>query len=96
MKIWIKTHLNKITLSLAMVGAITGTVGLIMSSIITHNVGGTKYFLKPNGERVYGDTTIWIDKTTSSNIFLLYFDNKPIHTKDIVWNGKYPDWYFNK
>ncbi|WJG70593.1 hypothetical protein [Spiroplasma ixodetis] len=53
-------------------------------------------FLKPNGERVYGDTTIWVNKHTSSNIFDLYFVNKPIHTDDIRWDGKYPDWYFNK
>ncbi|WP_425381801.1 hypothetical protein [Spiroplasma endosymbiont of Polydrusus pterygomalis] len=64
--------------------------------MLTHNVGRAKYFLKPNGERVYGDTTIWLNKFTSSDKFILYFGNKPIHTGDIVWDGKYPNWYFNQ
>ncbi len=30
MKVWIKTNLSKITLALALTGATTGTIGLIM------------------------------------------------------------------
>lgn len=96
MKQWFTKNIAKITLALASVGAVTGTIGLIMSSVITHNVGGAKYFLKPNGERVYGDTTIWVNKHTSSDIFGLYFGNKPKNADDVVWDGKYPEWYFNK
>ncbi len=93
MKIWIKTNLSKITLALALTGATTGTIGLIMG-VLTHNM--ENYYLKPNGEKVCGTTTIWLNKFTSSDKFILYFGNKPVHKGDVVWDGKYPDWYFNQ
>ncbi|WP_338987465.1 hypothetical protein [Spiroplasma endosymbiont of Dasysyrphus albostriatus] len=34
MKKWIKTNLNKITLALALTGATTGTIGLIMGGCL--------------------------------------------------------------
>ncbi|WJG70072.1 hypothetical protein [Spiroplasma ixodetis] len=34
MKIWIKTNLSKITLALALTGAVTGTIGLIMGGYL--------------------------------------------------------------
>ncbi|WP_458258570.1 hypothetical protein [Spiroplasma endosymbiont of Dactylopius coccus] len=44
MKTWIKTNLNKITLALALTGATTGTIGLIIGSIAHHKTNDLTYF----------------------------------------------------
>ncbi|WP_281748843.1 hypothetical protein [Spiroplasma ixodetis] len=95
MKTWIKTNLSKITLALALTGATTGTIGLIMGGVLTHNM--ENYYLKPNGEKVYGTTTIWENKCSSCKPTIsLYFDIKPREKNDIKWDGIYPEGYFNK
>ncbi len=96
MKTWIKTNLSKITLALALTGATTGTIGLIMGGVLTHNIGtNVKYYLEPNGEVVYGTTTIWWNKWSSPSKINLYFAKIKHHDEDIKWDGIYPDGYFN-
>ncbi|WP_342218504.1 hypothetical protein [Spiroplasma endosymbiont of Amphimallon solstitiale] len=92
MKTWIKTNLSKITLALALTGATTGTIGLIMGGILTHNMENS--YLKPNGERVYGTTTIWWNKWSSPNKTNLYFAKVKHHDEDIKWDGNYTNNYF--
>ncbi|WP_425376804.1 hypothetical protein [Spiroplasma endosymbiont of Aleiodes alternator] len=42
------------------------------------------YYLKPNGEKVYGTTTIWENKCDSCKPTIsLYFDIKPREKNDI-------------
>ncbi|WJG71122.1 hypothetical protein [Spiroplasma ixodetis] len=45
MKTWIKTNLSKITLALALTGATTGTIGLIIGSIAHNQTNGYQSFL---------------------------------------------------
>ncbi|WP_338979728.1 hypothetical protein [Spiroplasma endosymbiont of Lasioglossum malachurum] len=45
MKVWIKTNLNKITLALALTGAISGVTGLIIGSLAHHKTNDLSYFL---------------------------------------------------
>ncbi|WP_174480128.1 hypothetical protein [Spiroplasma endosymbiont of Danaus chrysippus] len=45
MKTWIKTNLSKITLALALTGAVTGVTGLIISSLAHHKTNDLNYFL---------------------------------------------------
>ncbi|WJG69220.1 hypothetical protein SIXOD_v1c00400 [Spiroplasma ixodetis Y32] len=54
------------------------------------------YYLKPNGEKVYGTTTIWWNKFLSPNKTSLYFNTVKEHSEDIKWDGKYIQNYFNK
>ncbi|MBP1526449.1 MAG: hypothetical protein H9Q66_00755 [Spiroplasma ixodetis] len=112
MKTWIKTNLSKITLALALTGATTGTIGLIMGGMLTHNVSGVKYYLTPHKQVEWGVQTIWTtnpnDTLKKDYKFELYFADEPLRRKfdisfqnwyystDIVWNGKYPNGYFNK
>ncbi|MBP1526198.1 MAG: hypothetical protein H9Q65_05710 [Spiroplasma ixodetis] len=52
-------------------------------------------FLKPNGERVYGDTTIWWNKWYSPDITDLYFSKVKQHDEDVKWDGTYTYDYFD-
>lgn len=45
MKTWIKTNLSKITLALALTGAVSGVTGLIVGSIAHHKTNDLTYFL---------------------------------------------------
>ncbi|WP_458258677.1 hypothetical protein [Spiroplasma endosymbiont of Dactylopius coccus] len=61
--------------------------------MLTHESKKFNYYLKPNHEVVFGDTTIWEHKN-SYDIYL-YFANKPdIGSSDFKWGGTYPDGYF--
>ncbi|WP_342275826.1 hypothetical protein [Spiroplasma endosymbiont of Nebria brevicollis] len=92
MKTWIKTNLSKITLALALTGATTGTIGLIMGCVFTHNMENS--YLEPNGEIVLGTTTIWWNKWDSPNETELYFAKVKYHDEDVKWDGTYTDNYF--
>lgn len=94
MKAWIKTNLSKITLALALTGATTGTIGLIMGGLLTHNVNSTYSYENRDHTIVYGKYPVWINKATSSDVFLLYFSSYPQSENDIKWDGNYPTWYF--
>ncbi|MBP1527585.1 MAG: hypothetical protein H9Q66_06680 [Spiroplasma ixodetis] len=45
MKTWIKTNLNKITLALALTGAISGVTGLTIGSLAHHKTNDLQYYL---------------------------------------------------
>ncbi|WP_342275793.1 hypothetical protein [Spiroplasma endosymbiont of Nebria brevicollis] len=45
MKTWIKTNLSKITLALALTGAVSGVTGLIIGSIAHNQTNGYQSFL---------------------------------------------------
>ncbi|WP_338961085.1 MULTISPECIES: hypothetical protein [unclassified Spiroplasma] len=45
MKTWIKTNLSKITLALALTGAVSGVTGLIIGSISHHKTNDLQYYL---------------------------------------------------
>ncbi|WP_338956696.1 hypothetical protein [Spiroplasma endosymbiont of Tiphia femorata] len=59
MKTWIKTNLSKITLALALTGAVSGVTGLIIGSIAQNKTSELKYFLNNDHTAVWGNTTIW-------------------------------------
>ncbi len=44
MKTWIKTNLSKITLALALTGAVSGVTGLIIGSLAHNQTNGYQYF----------------------------------------------------
>ncbi|WJG69241.1 hypothetical protein [Spiroplasma ixodetis] len=44
MKTWIKTNLSKITLALALTGAVSGVTGLIIGSIAHNQTNGYQSF----------------------------------------------------
>ncbi|WDA54654.1 MAG: hypothetical protein PPFGHCPK_01110 [Spiroplasma endosymbiont of Drosophila atripex] len=94
MKQWFNKNIAKITLALASVGAVTGTVGLIVGSVWIHESTQYKSFKKPNGEVVLGTTTIWWNKWRSPNMTDLYFASQKDHNEDIEWNGIYLPGYF--
>ncbi|WP_338962213.1 MULTISPECIES: hypothetical protein [unclassified Spiroplasma] len=97
MKTWIKTNLSKITLALALTGATTGTIGLIMGGVLTHNVGtNVKHYLDHNKQIIFGTSTIWERKNHSKDIMDLYFAINKFTDDAIEWDGTYPDGYFNK
>ncbi|WP_286642319.1 hypothetical protein [Spiroplasma ixodetis] len=54
MKKWIKTNLSKITLALALTGATTGTIGLIVGSVAQNKTNNISYFLNPNYTVTWG------------------------------------------
>ncbi|WJG69303.1 hypothetical protein [Spiroplasma ixodetis] len=54
MKTWIKTNLSKITLALALTGATTGTIGLIIGSIAHHKTNELSYYLDYDYEAHWG------------------------------------------
>ncbi|WP_342274736.1 hypothetical protein [Spiroplasma endosymbiont of Phycita roborella] len=45
MKTWIKTNLSKITLALALTGATTGTIGLIMGGCLPTKIVKIYHFI---------------------------------------------------
>ncbi|WP_338961167.1 MULTISPECIES: hypothetical protein [unclassified Spiroplasma] len=45
MKTWIKTNLSKITLALALTGAVSGVTGLIIGSLAHNQTNGYKSYL---------------------------------------------------
>ncbi|MBP1526068.1 MAG: hypothetical protein H9Q67_06210, partial [Spiroplasma ixodetis] len=106
-----KTNLSKITLALALTGATTGTIGLIMG-VLTHNLSGLKYYLNSYKEPIMGVQKIWMSDIHDISVsikseFKIYFADSPKKTKfynggnniertDIPWDGNYPDGYFNK
>ncbi|WP_342266784.1 hypothetical protein [Spiroplasma endosymbiont of Villa modesta] len=86
MKTWIKTNLSKITLALALTGATTGTIGLIMGGVLTHNLSGLKYFLASNKEPIMGVQKIWMSDIHNISVdikseFKIYFADTPKKTK---------------
>ena len=95
MKTWIKTNLSKITLALALTGATTGTIALIMGGVLTHESTKLKYYLTPDGKAIYGTSIIWWNKAISPNKTELYFAWKPTNKEDIKWDGNYTTGYFN-
>ncbi|WP_286641952.1 hypothetical protein [Spiroplasma ixodetis] len=98
MKTWIKTNLSKITLALALTGATTGTIGLIMGGLLTYQSKNELSFLNYDYTKTSGGggAIIWSQPMNNQHKIFLYFDIKSRHQGDIKWDGKYPDGYFNK
>ncbi|WP_342273755.1 hypothetical protein [Spiroplasma endosymbiont of Phycita roborella] len=99
MKTWIKTNLSKITLALALTGAVSGVTGLIIGSIAHNKVNDLKYYLDYDGNVHWGGscTTIWERKTDDIHKITLYLSINPTYPNvDIKWDGIYPVGYFNK
>ena len=90
---WFKKALvkpfNKLIFALALTGAVTGSISLIIGSVAVHN-DGLNYYLKPSREAVWGKGTIWV----SLNGAGFYFA-KHGYKDDIKWDGTYPKGYFN-
>ncbi|WP_342217956.1 hypothetical protein [Spiroplasma endosymbiont of Amphimallon solstitiale] len=59
MKTWIKTNLSKITLALALTGAVSGITGLIIGSIAHHKTNDLQYYLDYNKQAIWGSSIIW-------------------------------------
>ncbi|WP_342219162.1 hypothetical protein [Spiroplasma endosymbiont of Amphimallon solstitiale] len=95
MKIWIKTNLSKITLALALTGAVSGVTSLIIGSLAHHKTNDLTYYLDHNKQVVLGTSTIWQENVGGEHKIRLYFDIVK-HNNDIKWNGIYPNGYFNK
>ncbi|WP_342266443.1 hypothetical protein [Spiroplasma endosymbiont of Villa modesta] len=70
MKTWIKTNLSKITLALALTGAISGVTGLIIGSITHHKTNNLQYFLDYDGKVHWGD--LYNDMVRKKMIFIKY------------------------
>lgn len=94
MKTWIKTNLSKITLALALTGAVTGVTGLIISSLAHHKTNDLNYFLDHHYNAHWG-ASIWKSQRGDHYKIDLYFAIKPNRDKDIKWDGTYPDGYFD-
>ncbi|BDT04964.1 hypothetical protein [Spiroplasma ixodetis] len=73
MKTWIKANLSKITLALALTGAVSGVTGLIIGSISHHKTNDLTYFLNHDHTAVWGNTTIWKYKSISGGEFHYIF-----------------------
>ncbi|WP_342267184.1 hypothetical protein [Spiroplasma endosymbiont of Villa modesta] len=97
MKTWIKTNLSKITLALALTGAVSGITGLIIGSIAHNQTNGYQSFLGHDYTVYWGGagTTIWATKTNDKYKINLSFGIKKPLTTDIKWDGIYPDGYFD-
>ncbi|WP_338987912.1 hypothetical protein [Spiroplasma endosymbiont of Dasysyrphus albostriatus] len=54
MKTWIKTNLSKITLALALTGAVSGVTGLIIGSIAHNKTNDLQYYLDYDGNVHWG------------------------------------------
>lgn len=111
---WFKKALtqpfSKLIFALALTGAVTGTIGLILGSISVSKTNELKYFLTHDKKVVWGVQKIWMSDITGvyPNIeteFKIYFSDtagktkfynngNPIEKIDILWDGKYPDGYF--
>lgn len=91
---WFKKALvkpfNKVIFALALTGAVTGSISLIISSVAAHKTDHLNYYLLPSREAVWGKGTIWV----SLNGAGFYFA-KHGYKDDIKWDGTYPKGYFN-
>ncbi|WP_342265820.1 hypothetical protein [Spiroplasma endosymbiont of Villa modesta] len=64
--------------------------------MLIHNVGtNVKSYLETNGQVILGTTTIWSHKSLDNHQIYLYFDKIKHNDDDIVWDGNYPEGYFN-
>ncbi|WP_342218256.1 hypothetical protein [Spiroplasma endosymbiont of Amphimallon solstitiale] len=97
MKTWIKANLSKITLALALTGAVSGVTGLIIGSLAHNQTNGYKSYLGHDYTVYWGGagTTIWERKTNDKHIIDLYFDKDKRINTDLKWDGQYPKGYFN-
>lgn len=86
---WFIKNIKKITFALALTGAVTGSIGLILVSSIRSNE--LSYYLDKDYTAVWGKGTIWVN---NFNGFHLYFGSKPKYSVDYKWDGKYPKRYF--
>ncbi|WP_342218030.1 hypothetical protein [Spiroplasma endosymbiont of Amphimallon solstitiale] len=62
MKTWIKTNLSKITLALALTGAVSGVTGLIIGSIAQNKTNGYQSFLDWNYQVHWGGWYNYLSK----------------------------------
>jgi len=95
MKNWIKTNLSKITLALALTGAVTGVTGLIIGSMAHHKTNDLQYFLDHHYNAHFGGAIIWENKRSDHYKIDLYFAIKPNNDIDKKWDGIYPNGYFD-
>lgn len=96
---WFKKALtkpfSKLIFALALTGAVTGSIGLVLGSISINKTNGLTYYLKPDGTAVWGNSTIWINQPNKPEFWSLYFSFENKHPEvDIKWDGKYPKDYF--
>lgn len=90
----------KFILSLALIGTITGSISLIISSVAIYKIDKNKidklkYYLNTQGQAIWGNSIIWQDRWTGLS-FSLYFSWKKSHSVDVRWDGTYPENYFDK
>ncbi|WP_342218247.1 hypothetical protein [Spiroplasma endosymbiont of Amphimallon solstitiale] len=72
MKTWIKINLSKITLALALTGAVSGATGLIIGSLAHNKTNNLTYFLNHDHIAVWGNTTIWEHDFEGGHEFILF------------------------
>lgn len=93
-KNWFTKNIKKITFALALTGAITGSLGLILGSVSVSRTNELNYYLNPDGTAVWGNSTIWWNKWNSPNETDLYFSWEKRHSEDVKWDGSYTPDYF--
>lgn len=98
MKTWIKTNLSKITVALALTGAVSGVTSLIIGSIAHHKTNDLQYFLDYDCKVHWGGscTTIWSEKKDDIHKIYLYISINSASKSDVKWDCIYPNGYFNK
>ncbi len=95
MKTWIKTNLSKITLALALTGAVSGVTGLIIGTLAHHKTNDLTYFLDHDYNAHWG-ASIWESQRSDHYKIDLYFAIKPANNNDKKWDGNYPNGYFER
>ncbi|MCL8210088.1 hypothetical protein [Spiroplasma attinicola] len=92
---WFKKALvkpfNKLIFALALTGAVTGSISLIIGSVAIHKTDYLNYYLNQGYKAIWGKGTIW---KSSEDSFYLYFGKK-INENDTKWDGTYPKGYFD-
>lgn len=111
---WFKKALtkpfSKLIFALALTGAVTGTIGLVLGSISVNKTIGLNYYLTKDKEVIWGVQKIWMsdikgiyaDIKTEFKIYFsdnagktkFYNNGNPIEKIDVLWDGKYPEGYF--
>lgn len=89
---------KKLVFALALLGAVTGSISIIISSVSDHKSNKLNYYLDRDGRAIWGDSVIWFNKWewNTASYFSLYFGWKKTHIEDLKWDGIYPENYFEK
>lgn len=90
---WFNKNFKKIVFSLATIGAVTGTIGMVLGSVSVNKTNELSYYLDRDYTAVWGKGTVWQTENASFK-FVLYISPNKKSESDIKWDGKYPKGYF--